>query len=600
MKNVQLIEVSWEVCNQSGGIYTVIATKVGQALEVWGDRYCLVGPYVEKNARSEWEEDLQSESLFARAARNLQGRGLPVRYGTWLMAGRPPAVLVDLGEARKKILEDKPSVLHSLGLPDWKNETLVVDTAAFGMLADAFITEVMTLKKKSDHILAHFHEWMASVWLPRTKKKHPGLGVIFTTHATMLGRYLASNDTSFYSHVESLDWKTEAERYWIECQAQIERNCAEYSDVFTTVSEVTARECTQFLGRKPDLLLPNGLNIHRFTALHEFQNLHLTYKKKIHDFLTGYFFPSYTFDLDRTLLFFTSGRFEFHNKGYDLTLKALARLNEKLKAEKSPLTIVFFLITRQPTESLNPYVLHRRALMMELRQNAQEILADVEEKFFGSLAASPDGTIPDLNSFVEDYWKFRVRKTLQAWKSDLLPPIVTHNMKDSENDEVLKLLRELKLFNSQEDPVKVVYHPDFVTPMSPLFGMEYGNFVRGCHLGVFPSYYEPWGYTPLESIANGIPTITSDLAGFGAFVEKVIPKSKQTGIQIVHRAARTEEESLEELSGLLWDFCRMDRRERIQHRNRTENNSVQFDWRSLYSYYTSAYRIAWEKTLARL
>jgi len=600
LKNAILIEVAWEVCNQSGGIYTVISTKVGQALEVWGDRYCLVGPYVAKNALSEWEEDPTSDTIFARAAKNLRLNGLPVHYGNWLIAGLPPAVLVDLAEARRHIVDHKPELLLSLGLPDWKEETLVVDTTAFGYLVDAFISEVMAIKKKNDHILAHFHEWMAAAWLPLTKKKHPNLGVLFTTHATMLGRYLASNDTTFYSHMEAIDWRKEAANYWIECQVMIERNAVAYSDVFTTVSEVTARECVQFLGRQPDILLPNGLNIQRFTALHEFQNLHQTYKKKIHDFLTGFFFPSYTFDLDKTLLFFTSGRFEFHNKGYDLTLQALARLNGKLKEEKSPFTVVFFLITRQPTESLNPYVLQRRAMMMELRQNAQQILEDVEGKFFGALASSPDGSIPDLNSFVEDYWKFRVRKTLQAWKSDILPPIVTHNMKDSENDEVLQMLRELKLFNAHEDPVKVVYHPDFVTPMSPLFGMEYGNFVRGCHLGIFPSYYEPWGYTPLESIANGIPTITSDLAGFGAFVEKHIPKSKQTGIQIIHRNNKTEKESLEELISKLYDFCKMDRRERIQYRNRTENNSVQFDWKSLYSFYGSAYRIAYEKTLPRL
>jgi len=584
-----LVEVSWEVCNQSGGIYTVIASKLGQALEVWGDDYCLLSP-LSKTSSSEWEEDPQADNLFARAARALQRSGMDVRYGTWLTAGRPSAVLVNLESARGFIFQHKKEILSELGLPDWKQESLVLETTAFGYMVDAYLSKIMEIKRTPEVILAHYHEWMSSVYLPFTKAKNPALGVVFTTHATILGRYLASNDTAFYSHVEDMNWEKEAARFWIECQATIERKAALAADVFTTVSDVTARECRQFLGRDPDVLLPNGLNIQRFTALHEFQNLHQVYKKKIHDFLIGYFFPSYSFDLEETLLFFSSGRFEYHNKGFDMTLEALAQLNLALKEKKSPLTVVFFLITRQPTESLNPAVLQRRALMLELRQNTQEILHDLEEKFFYRIASTQEPGLPDLNTFVEDYWKFRIRKTQQAWKTPALPPIVTHNMVNNDGDEVLVKLRELKLFNASDDPVKVVYHPDFVTPMSPLFGMEYQNFVRGCHLGVFPSYYEPWGYTPLESIANGIPTITSDLAGFGTFVEAHLAKNRQTGIQVVHRASQTYEDSLVELTSYLRDFCQMSRRDRIQHRNKTENNSVQFDWKYLYKYYETAYK----------
>src|SRR5690606_2441955 len=175
----------------------------------------------------------------------------------------------------------------------------------------------------------------------------PG-AIVFTTHATILGRYLAMNDPDFYGHLAFFDSGAEAKKFNIETQHLIERASAHASHVFTTVSDVTAEECRHLLGRNPDVLLPNGLNIQRFAALHEFQNLHAQYKARIHEFTMGHFFPSYSFDLDNTLYFFTSGRYEYRNKGIDLTIESLARLNYRLQEAQSPITVVFFIITRAP------------------------------------------------------------------------------------------------------------------------------------------------------------------------------------------------------------------------------------------------------------
>ena len=193
-------------------------------------------------------------------------------------------------------------------------------------------------------IVAHFHEWMGAVALPRIRHANLPIATVFTTHATQLGRYIASNDPHFYSNLPRIKADDAARHYMIWAKYAIERAAAHSAHMFTTVSEVTAREAQYLLGRKPEFVLPNGLNAHHFTALHEFQNLHLKYKERIHEFVMGHFFPSYSFDLDRTLYVFTSGRYEYLNKGMDLFIEALSGLNSRLKTWSKPPTVVAFII----------------------------------------------------------------------------------------------------------------------------------------------------------------------------------------------------------------------------------------------------------------
>jgi glycogen synthase len=166
---------------------------------------------------------------------------------------------------------------------------------------------------------------------------------------------------------------------------------------------------------------------------------------------------------------------------------------------------------------------------------------------------------------------------------------VTHNLVDDQKDEILKFVREAELVNHQHDRVKIVYHPDFIAPTNPLFGMEYGQFVRGCHLGVFPSYYEPWGYTPLECIASGVPTVTSNLSGFGDYVMNTMPNHDENGIYINDRANLGFMDAAQDLTESLYRFCKLSRRERITQRNKTESSSTTFGWDNLYRYYQMAY-----------
>jgi len=589
-----LLEIAWEVCNQVGGIYTVIRSKVPSMIEKWGDNYCLIGPYFGHKASAEFEEIENYDDFFGQAVKKLRDAGIDAHYGYWLVSGRPKVILLNplsiynrLGAIKYELWEH-----HGIGTPG--EDDLLNQIVGFGDLVRTYLRELSNPAITSKPIIAHFHEWMVGTAIPEIRRENLNINLIFTTHATMLGRYLAQNDNFFYDHLPFYDWEKEARNFNIEAQVRIERAAAHGSHVFTTVSEVTARECLALLGRNPDLVLPNGLNIERFTALHEFQNLHLEFKEKIHQFVMGHFFHSYSFDLDKTIYFFTSGRYEYKNKGFDLTLEALARLNWRMREEKMDTTVVMFFVTKQPFHSINPGVLQSRAVMEEIRQTCDSIEKQVGERLFNAAAASTDTNLPNLNSFIDDYWKLRLRRTLLSWKSKQLPIVVTHNLVNP-NDEIVNFLRTSNLVNNWWDRVKVVYHPDFITPGNPLFGMEYGQFVRGTHLGIFPSYYEPWGYTPLECIASGVPTVTSDLSGFGDYVLENIPDHQDKGIYVSNRRYRSFDESANQLADMLMSFVRLTRRDRIEQRNKVERASEHFDWQNLSLYYDKAYNLALKK-----
>ena len=586
-----LVELAWEVCNQVGGIYTVIRSKVPSMVEKWGDDYCLIGPYFPQTAAIEFEPlDNFDDSPFSKTAKKIKDLGFDIHYGRWLITGKPRIILLDF----KAILEQ----INHLKFLLWENhkistinaEPLVDQVIAFGELVRIVLTELGESFGTKNDIVVHFHEWMAATALLDLKKDNVPVTTVFTTHATMLGRYIAGNVNDFYDQLDTYDWEKEANYYGIVAQASIERFAAQKANVLTTVSDVTARECEVFFGRSCDLILPNGLNVTRFAAMHEFQNLHLKYKEKIHEFVMGHFFQSYSWDLDKTLYFFTSGRYEFKNKGYDLTLEALRRLNFKIVQEKLDITVVMFLVTRRPYHTINPEVLQTRAIMEEIRGTCESIEKQIGEHLFYASASNADTKLPDLNQFVDEYWRLRLRRTIQAWRTKKLPHTTTHLLK--EEDEVTDFFTKTNLMNHEQDRVKFVYHPDFISSTNPLFGMEYNQFVRGCHLGVFPSYYEPWGYTPLECVVRGIPTVTSDLSGFGDFMMQLMKDYDKIGVYVSNRKNKSFDKAAEELANTMLKFVKMNRRERITLRNKVENISEVFDWTNLRSYYDTAHDLA--------
>jgi len=589
-QSAMLFEIAWEVCNQVGGIYTVIRSKVPSVVKKRRDNYCLIGPYFPHQVGAELEPITDLSDPIGRAVQMMRDNGYDVYYGHWLVTGHPKVVLFNpyhvyykLGHMKYEFWEH-----HKISLSD---DDLINKVVSFGYQVKEFFS-IFCLPECNGKtpVIAHFHEWMAGVPIPEMKRNKLPVRIVFTTHATLLGRYLAMNDLNFYNNLPNYNWAKEAKHFNIEPSVYIERAAAHGAHIFTTVSEVTALECIHLVGRKPEVLLPNGINIKRFEAMHEFQNLHLKYKEQIHEFVMGHFFPSYSFDLQKTLYFFTSGRFEFHNKGFNLTLEALARLNWRLKQANSDVTIVCFFITPQPHNSINSNVLNSRFLMEEVRDTCDEILSQLSKRTFTSIASESKLKMPDLNSLVDEHLEFKLRRLMQSWKSQSLPPVVTHNMVNDDKDDILNYVRMANLINKPEDKVKVVYHPDFLSQTNPLFRMDYGQFVRGCNLGVFPSYYEPWGYTPLECLASGLPAVTSDLSGFGDYVINHVEDYSHNGIFVNHRRNNGFHDAANELTEQLFNFATMSLRERIALRNRAEEMSAMFDWEKLGSYYDETYK----------
>jgi glycogen(starch) synthase len=590
-----LIEVSWEACNQVGGIYTVLRSKAPTKIDRYGSNYCLLGPYVHPNVSTEFEETFEYKDPIGKTVARMKEMGFEVRYGKWLVTGRPNIVLVNpynvydrLGQIKYALWEH-----HHIGTPD--GDQLLDQVVAFGFLVKVFFNILAEKFSKQFDVIGHFHEWMAGTCIPELRFERVPMSIVFTTHATMLGRYLAMNDPEFYNHLPFFNWYDEARNFNIEPQVRIERSAAHGSHVFTTVSEVTARECQHLIGRQPDLVTPNGINIERYSAFHEFQNLHQEYKEKIHQFSMAHFFSSYTFELDNTLYFFTSGRFEFRNKGFGLTLEALARLNYMMQRDNVNKTVVMFFITKKPYHSINPAVLQSRAIMEELRQTCVAIQQQIGSRLFYAAASIPDNKLPNLSQFVDDYWRLRFRRTLQSWKQDRLPSVVTHNLINDVDDPILMFLRTANLLNYKHDKVKVVYHPDFIVTTNPLWGMEYDQFVRGCHLGIFPSYYEPWGYTPLECIARGVPAATSNLSGFGDYVVNSMKDYEDNGIYVIDKINKSFDESAQELADVMYNYVKKNKRERVETRNKAESASVHFDWEALTDFYQQAYQMALER-----
>ncbi|KAH9822382.1 family 3 glycosyltransferase [Melampsora americana] len=544
--NHLLFEIAWEVI---GGIYTVIKTKAPVTCQEYGDRYCLMGPLSYKSAPMEVEAMEPETPELRDSLQSMRDRGVKYLYGRWLIEGGPRVLLFDTGCVMNRLDEWKSDLWNLAGIPTPPNDSETNDTIVFGYLVAWFLGEVswthLHLVRHQRPIVGHFHEWLAGLAIPLCRKRHIDITTIFTTHATLAGK------RGIYH------------RYCVERAAT---HCA---DVFTTVSHITAYESEHLLKRKPDGVLPNGLNVVKFSAMHEFQNMHAMAKQKINDFVRGHFYGHYDFDLDNTLYFFTAGRYEYRNKGVDMFIESLARLNHRLKAMGSKMTVL-------------------RDTVTEIQNRIGNRLFEMTARYTGTIGTE----VPDASTLMSNEDKILLKRRVFALKRNSLPPVVTHNMSDDSNDPILNQIRRVQLFNGSSDRVKVIFHPEFLNSNNPILGLDYEEFVRGCHLGVFPSYYEPWGYTPAECTVMGVPSITTNLSGFGCFMDELIENPQEYGIYIVDRRMKSVEDSVNQLTDQMYDFCTKTRRQRINQRNRTERLSDLLDWKSLGLEYSKARQLA--------
>ena len=590
-QKAHLFELAWEVCNQVGGIYRVIDSKIESAVSFWDKNYTLIGPYTSKS-HSAFSALPLANNAIGKAIKALEKEGFKIHYGIWLAQNEPRVILLDIESVRHRLGDIKYFLWEHHHISTAKYDPLLEDVLCFGYMVQKFFEYLCaTHFVKDKKVIAHFHEWMSASAIPELRRLNLNIYTVFTTHATVLGRYLAMNDSIFYEHLPFYDWKSEAERFNISTENDIERAATHGAHLFSTVSEVTNRECIHLLHRKADTLLPNGLNVERLSALHEFQNWHLQHKLKIEEFIRSHFFASYSFDLDKTLYFFTSGRSEYRNKGFDMVIEAMARLNWKLKESGSDKTVVLFVITRADHYSVQSKVIRNVTLLKEIKRLSQDIEKQIGSFLFNQATQGKGISMPDIKECVDNVSLLRLKRVLQTWKNEDLPSIVTHELIDEAKDEIMNMIKTCRLFNHKDDKVKVLYHPDFINPSNPILSMDYENFIRGCHLGIFPSYYEPWGYTPLECLVSGLPTATSDLAGFGNYIAGKYDRNMEgRGIYMVNRNKKHYDESANQLAEHLFNFTKLNRRERIVQRNKAEATSVDFGWDKLYKHYVDAYK----------
>ncbi|KAF8327676.1 glycogen synthase [Amanita rubescens] len=588
-----LFECAWEVANKVGGIYTVIKTKVPVTVAEYGDRYCLIGPLSYKTAPMEVDQEDPEDPHIAAALQVMRDSGVKALYGRWLIDGAPHVLLFDTGSQYSKVDEWKGDLWNLAGIPSPPNDHETNEAIVFGYIVAWFLGEYVS-RQLSTAVIAHFHEWQAGVAIPLCRKRHLDITTVFTTHATLLGRYLCAGSVDFYNNLQYFDVDHEAGKRGIYHRYCIERSAAHCADVFTTVSHITAYESEHLLKRKPDGILPNGLNVVKFQAMHEFQNLHATSKAKINEFVRGHFYGHYDFDLENTLYFFTAGRYEYRNKGVDMFIESLARLNYRLQKSGSSTTVVAFIIMPAATHSYTVEALKGQAVTKQLRDTVTEIQNRIGARLFEHAARfhGDQKAVPTPSELLSEEDQFLLKRRIFALKRNALPPVVTHNMADDSTDPIINQIRRVKLFNASYDRVKVIFHPDFLNSNNPILGLDYEEFVRGCHMGVFPSYYEPWGYTPAECTVMGIPSITTNLSGFGCFMQDLIEKPDDEGCYIVDRRSQSVEDSVNQLTNYMFGFTQKARRQRINQRNRVERLSPLLDWKNLGIEYSKARQLA--------
>ncbi|KXS95357.1 hypothetical protein AC578_8286 [Pseudocercospora eumusae] len=590
--NHVLFEVATEVANRVGGIYSVLKSKAQVTTAEYGSSYTLLGPLNRASAAVEVEEVEPRDPALIATIKSMNERGIQTLYGRWLIDGAPRVLLFDTGTGYYKLDEWKGDLWSTAGIPSPPDDHETNEAIVFGYLIAWFLGEYV-YHEKERAVIAQFHEWLAGVALPLCRKRKIDVTTIFTTHATLLGRYLCAGSVDFYNNLQYFDVDAEAGKRGIYHRYCIERGAAHSADVFTTVSHITAYESEHLLKRKPDGVLPNGLNVKKFSATHEFQNLHQMSKDRITEFVRGHFYGHNDFDPEKTLYFFTAGRYEYRNKGVDMFIESLARLNHRMKAAGSDMTVVAFLIFPAQTQSLAVEALKGQAVVKSLKDTLGHIERSIGKKLFEKSISWHEGQDPpDEKDLLSPADKIMLRRRLFAMKRHTLPPIVTHNLVNDAEDPILNQLRRCQLFNHPSDRVKVIFHPEFLSSGNPVLPMDYDDFVRGTHMGIFSSYYEPWGYTPAECTVMGVPSITTNLSGFGCYMEELIENAADYGIYIVDRRLKGVDDSVNQLAEFMFEFTKKSKRQRINQRNRTERLSDLLDWKRMGMEYVKARQLA--------
>ncbi len=540
-----IFESSWEVCNKVGGIYAVLSTRAKTLKDRLGDNLIFIGPDCWRGKTCPFfveDKDLFS-SWQAKAARE----GLRVRVGRWNIPSEPVAILVDFtpyfnikDRIYGQLWEDfKVDSLHAYG--DYDEASMFSYAAA--LVVKSFYNYNIDPRKD---VVYHGNEWMAGLGLLYIRKYVPEIATIFTTHATSIGRSIAGNNKPLYDYFEGYNGNQMAAELNMQSKHSIERETAANVDCFTTVSEITARECEQLLDKHVDVVLPNGFENNFVPKGASFTSKRRAARKRllgIANALCG------TELGDDTLIVTTSGRYEFRNKGIDIYIEAINRLRHDKRLDKN---VVAFIDVP--------------AWVSEPRPDLQERLAS-GEKF--------DTPLP--------------------------VPLLTHWLNNMDQDRAMSMMRSLGMDNAKDGKVKIIFMPSYLIGDDGIANMSYYDIVLGNDLCVFPSYYEPWGYTPLESIAFKVPCVTTDLAGFGLWVNSELGRYGELadGVKVVHRTDSNYDEVADAIKDAILEYSQFGAAEIKKARSNADRFSKKALWGNFIKHYEQAYDVALGKSRQR-
>jgi glycogen(starch) synthase len=585
-----LFEIGWEVCNKVGGINTVIKSKAPHMVRHYRDNYCLIGPYFPEKTVTEFQEKIPPDRLH-HIFDDLHKIGIVCHYGKWLIEGEPNTILVDYMGYIDKNNEIKARLWERYGIDSLGTYFHDFDEPVLWGYTVGKLLEEISKSSKNKKIVAHFHEWLSCGALLYLDMKNVRMGKVFTTHATVLGRTLAGNNVDLYNIIDEINPDEDAVNWHIQAKYQIEKVSAQACEVFTTVSEITAIETEHFLGKKPDVVLYNGLDMKKHPTLEEAAIKHKLYKERVKNFLHYYFFPYYSFDLENTLIFFISGRYEFHNKGIDVFIKALSKLNERLKIEKSKKTIVVFFWVPADATRIKPELSKVRAYYYDIKESIDDNIEDIKRGIIRGLISQRP--ISESSLFKREFL-YQTKKKVLRFLMKGTPPLCTHDLQNEGNDPIIGNFKGNNLLNRKEDRVKVIFYPTYLSGADNLMDLNYDESVLGSHLGVFPSYYEPWGYTPLETAALSVASVTTDFSGFGRYITKS-PEWENFGIFITKMFGKGMDEKVDNLFKTIYKFSTFTREERIRNKVEAQRLATLVDWKVLIRNYINAHKLAIER-----
>lgn len=533
-----IFESSWEVCNKVGGIYTVLSTRAKTLQDMLHDRIIFIGPdFWQENESPYFKED---KELFCSWKKKAEAEGLNVRIGRWTIPGEPIAILVDFKpffEKKNTIytwLWDKYQVdsLHSYG--DYDEASMFSYAAA--LVVESFYNDNIAPDKR---VIYHGNEWMTGLGLLYINNKLPQIGTVFTTHATSIGRSIAGNMKPLYDYLFAYNGDQMAGELNMQSKHSIEKQTAFNVDCFTTVSEITANECRELLDKEVDVVLPNGFDNSFVPQPTVLAKKRKAARKKLLDLANALLGDNLD---DETMIISTSGRYEFRNKGIDVYIESMNRLLR--------------------CKDLNRNVL----AFIEVPGWVGEPRQDLIERI----------------------------KSGKSFDTPLEVPQITHWLHEMSHDNTLGMMKYFDMHNHKNDKVKVIFLPCYLDGNDGVLNMSYYDIVLGNDLCIYPSYYEPWGYTPLESIAFKVPCITTDLAGFGLWVNSVKGgySDIEDGVKVVHRTDYNYSEVADAIKDTVTEFSKFTKQDVDKVRKRAEELSKKALWSEFIKYYMEAYNIA--------